>query len=107
MWKVAERGVRRWNHKSGGQAARTTCGKSQKGAENLRAALNDEQPTGPVSARKRYSFAMSALLEKWCPHQDSNPGPPDYKSGAKALKIRRYTALCAIHAPSPKMDVEI
>ena len=33
------------------------------------------------------SLKISIWRNKWCPHQDSNPGPPDYKSGALPTEL--------------------
>jgi hypothetical protein len=37
--------------------------------------------------RLGWSSILSRSGKIWCPHQDSNPGPPDYKSGALPTEL--------------------
>ena len=44
----------------------------------------------PVTTRAGARQHIDFIEEFWCRHQGSNPGPPDYKSGALPTELYRH-----------------
>ncbi len=59
-----------------------------------------------VSVLRKIPTPQSALAagEKWCRHEESNPGPTDYKSVALPTELRRHNRILARPLRSPRGD---